>query len=82
MKSITVRDLQKSVKDCVDSSQKERVVVTRHGRPAAVLVGVEGSDWEDLFYQSSPGFWKMIFERRRQKSSPLADVIKRLKKRK
>ncbi len=82
MKSVTVRDLQKSVRDCVDSSQKERVVVTRHGRPAAVLVGVEGSDWEDLFYQANAGFWKMISERRKQKSSPLADVIRRLKKKK
>ena len=80
MRSITVRDLQKSVKDCVDSSQKERVVVTRHGRPAAVLVGVEGSDWEDLFYQTRSSFWRMIAELRKQKSLPLGEVIKRLKK--
>jgi len=48
----------------VDASQSERVVVTRHGRPAAVLVGVEGRDLEDLALQMSPGFWRMI-ERRR-----------------
>jgi len=35
----TVRDLQKKVLACVDASQEDRVVITRHGRPAAVLVG-------------------------------------------
>jgi prevent-host-death family protein len=42
MKTVTVRDLQKNVKACVDKVQDEGVVITRHGRPLAVLVGVEG----------------------------------------
>ena len=46
MKTVTVRDLQKRVTECVDSAQEDRAVITRHGRPAAVLVGVEGNDWE------------------------------------
>ena len=46
MKAISVRDLQRRVKDCVDDAQRERVVITRRGQPAAVLVGVEGEDWE------------------------------------
>ena len=44
MKMVTARELQKKIKQCVDAAQAERVVVTRHGKPAAVLVGVEGSD--------------------------------------
>ena len=78
MKTINVRDFQKNIRQCVDASQKDRVVVTRHGRPTAVLIGVEGHDWEDLFYQTSPGFWKMIEQRRRQKTIPLAEVRRRL----
>ena len=52
MKTVTARDLQKKVKECVDWSQEDRIVITRHGKPAAVMVGVEGKDWEDLVLQT------------------------------
>jgi len=79
VKTITVRHLQKRVKESVDVAQKERVVVTRHGRPAAVLIGVEGQDWEDLVFQTNPSFWRMIERRRRQRTTPLAEVRRQLK---
>jgi len=64
----------------VDASQKDRVVITRHGRPAAVLVGVEGKDWEDLVYQTNPAFWRMIEKRRKEKSISLSEYRRRQKK--
>jgi len=78
MKTIAVRDLQKRIRESMELSQKEGVVVTRHGRPAAVLIGVEGQDWEDLVFQTSADFWKMIERRRKQKTIPLAEVRRRL----
>jgi len=60
MKTISVRELQKCIKDCVDHSQKACVVVTRHGRPSAILVGVEGKDWEQLVTQTAPELAKHI----------------------
>lgn len=58
MKTVTVRDLQKKVKACVDGAQADRVIITRHGKPAAVLVGVEGDEWEDVLLQTrSSGSW-------------------------
>jgi prevent-host-death family protein len=78
MKAIAVRDLQKRIRESVDLSQKEGVVVTRHGRPTAVLIGVEGQDWEDLVFQTSADFWKMIERRRRQKTIPMAEIRRRL----
>jgi hypothetical protein len=36
MKTVTARDLQKRSKNVSNLSQKERAVVTRHGKPAAV----------------------------------------------
>ena len=81
MKTVNVRNLQKKIAECVDLAQKERVVVTRNGRPAAILIGVEGQDWEDVVYQTSPAFWKMIEERRKEKTSPLAEARKRLEAR-
>jgi hypothetical protein len=48
--------------------------------PAAVLVGVEGKDWEDIVLQTSPTFWKLIEERRKQPTISLKELRKRLKK--
>jgi len=78
VKTVSVRDLQKTVRHCVDRSQKERVVVTRHGRPVAVLIGVEGKDWETVLLETDPAFWRMIQRRRRQRATPLRTVKKRL----
>ena len=82
MKTVTARDLQKKVKECMDISQKDQVVITRHGKPAAVLVGVEGRDWEDLVLQTSPDFWTLIENRRKQRSISLTELKSRLRKRK
>lgn len=60
MKTISVRELQKCIKECVDHSQKACVVVTRHGRPAAMIIGVEGKDWEHLVTHTAPELAKHI----------------------
>jgi prevent-host-death family protein len=82
MKTVTARDLQKKVKECVDWSQEDRIVITRHGKPAAVMIGVEGKDWEDLVLQTSSSFWKLIKERREQPTISVAELRARLKKQK
>jgi prevent-host-death family protein len=66
VKTITVRELQKSIKEAVDSAQEDRVIVTRRGEPAAVLVGVEGKDWETVVLETSSAFWHLIEKRRRE----------------
>jgi len=76
MKTIGARELQKRVKECLDSSQAESVVITRNGKPASVLIGVQGCDWEDLVIQSDPAFWATIRERRKEKSVS-ADEMRR-----
>jgi hypothetical protein len=55
------------------------VVVTRRGKPAVVLTGVEGQDWEDVILQTSASFWKLIESRRKEKTLSLQEVKKRLK---
>jgi prevent-host-death family protein len=71
MKTIGVRELQKQLKECVDTAQTEQVVITRHGKPAAVCIGVEGYDWEDLVWMTDKSFWKMI-EKRRQRAPTMS----------
>jgi prevent-host-death family protein len=80
VKTVNVRDLQKNVRKCVVASQRDRVVITRHGQPAAVLVGVEGRDWEDVFYQTSASFWKMIRRRRKEKTFSIGELRRRIEK--
>lgn len=79
MKMVTVRDLQKQVKDCVDNAQDDRVVITRRGKPAAVLIGVEGEDWETVLLQTDPRFWKLIRARRKQPTISLGELKARLR---
>ncbi len=74
MKTINVRELQKHVRGCVKASQRGRVVVTRHGVPTALIIGVEGTDWETLALQTNPAFWRMIEKRRSEKTVSLGTM--------
>lgn len=76
MKTIGVRELQKRIRECVDTSQDEGVVITRNGKPASIVIGVEGFDREDIVIQSDPAFWRTIRERREEKSIS-ADELRR-----
>ena len=64
---------------CVDEAQRERIVLTRHGKPVALVVGVEGMDEEQLQLGSSEKFWKLIVERRKQKTLSRAQLEQKLK---
>ena len=79
MKTVSVRDLQKSVKQVVDSAQTDRVIVTRRGEPAAVVLGVEGKDWETVVLEISPAFWELIGSRRREPTLSADELEHRLK---
>lgn len=74
MKTVSVRDLQKRVRHCVNASQRDRVVVTRHGAPAALIIGVVGSDWETLALQTNPSFWRLIEQRRKESTISLEEM--------
>lgn len=80
MKTINVRDLQQKIRKCLEVAQKERVVVTRHGKPVALVTGVEGYDWEDLYWSTNTAFWKMVEERRKEtKTVSFEEVCRRLR---
>ncbi len=55
------------------------MLVTRHGKPAALIIGVEGEEFEDLMTRSDPEFWRMIQTRRStSKTIPAGEMRKRL----
>lgn len=82
MKTVNVRELQKRIKEYIGVSQKDRVVLTRHGKPSAVLVGVEGADWETVVLETNAEFWGLIQKRRKQKTISLLEMKTRLKSKK
>ena len=64
MKFVGVREAQARLSGLVDRSQKERIVLTRHGQPIAVLTGVQGRDLEEVLLLQDPEFRSLIEERR------------------
>ena len=78
MKTVSVRDLQKKIRAVMEAAQKDQVVVTRNGKPIAVVLGIEGEDWETIALETNKSFWKEIGKRRKQKTISLAEIRKRL----
>ena len=79
MKVVPLREAKASLSRYVDRAQTDRVLITRHGRPAALVIGVQGEELEDLLTMGNPRFWEMIEARRRStRTLPLAEVRRRL----
>jgi len=75
MRNIPDDELHTNLDAILNSAQSERIVISRRGKPCAVLVGIEDCDAEDLRLASSEEFWRMIRQRRTHgKSFPLAEV--------
>jgi len=75
MKVVAVREAKASLSEYIDKAQRDRVLITKHGKPAALVIGVEGEDLEDLLAMANPRLWEMIEDRRcKNGSATLADV--------
>ena len=67
--------LEKStLESCVKDSRSDRVIVTRRGKPVALMVSTRGMDLEQLELSTSPKFWKLITERRKEKTMSRAEL--------
>ena len=78
MKFITVREAKATLSGAIAQSQEQRVVITRHGKPACILIGCEGYEIEDVLAAADPAFWETIEARRRNGSTvALASVRER-----
>lgn len=69
MKILGLREAKQSLSGCIETAQKDRVLITRHGKPAAVVIGVAGQEMDDVILQMDPRFWEMIEERRKNSST-------------
>jgi PHD/YefM family antitoxin component YafN of YafNO toxin-antitoxin module len=62
----------------VRKAQREQVVITRKGKPVAVIVSANGMDLEQLELAYSEKFWKLVDKWRRQKTITREELEKRL----
>ena len=65
MKVRAMRDAKAGLSATLDEAQRERVLITRNGKPSAILIGVEGRDFEEVLLASNPRFWEMIEKSRK-----------------
>jgi len=80
MKTIPVESLSSRVRDLITAAPKGRVLLTRHGKPFAIVTDASNLDAEDIGYITDPEFWKSINESRRQTGRiPLEDVERRIR---
>ena len=56
----------------------DRIVVTRNGKPLALVVGVEGLDEEQLELGSSDKFWKLVEKWRKEKTISRTELERKL----
>jgi antitoxin (DNA-binding transcriptional repressor) of toxin-antitoxin stability system len=76
MKTVPMEDA--TLDRCVAEAQQERVVLTRNGHPIALVVSVDGMDEEQIRLSSSPEFWALMEERRRQKTITREELERKL----
>lgn len=48
MKTITITQLRQQPSKYIEAAQKDIIVITRRGKPVAILVGVENHPWGTL----------------------------------
>ncbi len=78
MKFVSVRQAKDQFSECLEQSQQSAVVITRHGKPTAVIVGAEGKDLEDVVVINDRAFWKMVRKSRKERTHSLEEVEKQL----
>jgi len=75
MKKAALSEVKDDLSRFLRVAEKEEVVITRHGKPAGVLIGFEDEeDWFDYRLENDPRFLKRIEQAR--KSLKLGKGIK------
>jgi prevent-host-death family protein len=76
MKVIAIREAKQTLSGCVEDAQHDHVLITQHGKPAVLLIGVRGHDMEDVMLMRNPRFWELIQARRRETTSYSLDEVR------
>lgn len=77
MKSVGLKEAKSHLSEFVDQAQHDRILITRRGRPAALVIGVEGHDIEQIVLRNDAEFWKMIEQRRKRPATLTTNDIRK-----
>jgi prevent-host-death family protein len=70
MIKVPLREVKDRLSHFVDEAAKQQIVITRHGKPAAVLIGFADEDeWFEYRLLHDPRFQQRISEAREQAKS-------------
>lgn len=65
MKKVPLSEVKDDLSRYVELSSGEEIVITRHGRPAAVIIGFKNEDdWFDYRLENDPRFLQRIAQAR------------------
>lgn len=65
MKTVSLTDVKDDLSRYLRLAAKEEIVITRHGKPAGILVGFASEDdWFDYRLENDPRFLKRVAEAR------------------
>jgi len=65
MKKVPLSEVKDDLSRFLRMAEKEQIVITRHGKPAGVLIGFEDDeDWFDYVLENDPRFLKRIEQAR------------------
>jgi prevent-host-death family protein len=65
MRQVALAEIKDDLSRFLRLAESEEIVITRHGRPAGVLIGFEGEeDWFDYRLEHHPEFLRRVAEAR------------------
>ena len=66
MKEVSLSEIKDDLSRFLREAEKQEIVITRHGRPAGILIGFETEDdWFDYKLENDPRFLERIERARR-----------------
>ena len=85
MRFAGIKELKQKTMDLIKEAEKEDIIITAYGKPAAVLHHVDEDELADYLIENDPEFKRRIEESYAeyltQGGTPIEDVIEDLKKR-
>lgn len=65
MKQVALSEVKDDLSKYLRMAEKEEVIITRHGKPAGILIGFESEDdWFDYRLEHDPAFLQRVEQAR------------------
>jgi len=65
MKEVPLSEIKDDLSRFLREAETQEIVITRHGKPAGVLIGFESEeDWFEYRLEHDPRFWRRIEQAR------------------